>query len=198
MKRPARRRRFLLFLAAIAALTTRAVGQSWQLGSAIDTNQPAPPGAAGDSMLPIPSADGRYVLFASTANNLSLTSSNTPYPSLFPSRLNVYMRDRTTGAATLVSVNTNGTSGGNGDSFLVDISTNNQYVLFESTASDLVAGDSNNVSDVFVRDLVNNTTLLVSVATNGLSGNSISRNAVMTPDGQFVAFVSQAWNLTPD
>ena len=89
-----------------------------------------------------------------------------------------------------------GNGGGNGDSFPTGISTNGQYALFESSASDLVAGDTNNASDIFVRDVVNGLTTLVSVSTNGTSGNGrIARGSVMTGDGRYVAFVSTASNL---
>jgi len=111
--------------------------------------------------------------------------------------LNVFLRERASNTTTLVSVNLTGTGGGNGDSLPVGISTNGQRVLFESAASNLVANDTNNASDVFVRDLVNGTTTLVSVNTNGWSGNGGSRNSTMTPDGRFVAFVSAATNLMP-
>jgi len=149
----------------------------------------------GGSGLPILSADGHYVLFASTADNLVLTSSHGPIPALSPARLNVFLRDRTNGATILVSVNSDGTGGGNENSIPAAISSNGRYALFESAASNLVTGDLNNANDVFVRDLVNGTTVLVSTAANGRSGNGASRGSVMTPDGRYVAFVSAATNL---
>ena len=86
-----------------------------------------------------------------TANNLVLTSNNIPIPSLVPARFNVYLRDRTNQTTTLVSRSTSGAAGGNGDSFPVALSTNGQFALFESSASNLVAGDSNNAADIFLR-----------------------------------------------
>lgn len=141
------------------------------------------------------SPDGRYVLFASTAGNLTLNSNGVAIPSLFPASMNVYLRDRTNGTTRLVSVNLSGTGGGNGNSWPQGISTNGQYVLFESVASDLVANDTNNASDVFVRDVLNGTTMPVSVSLYGGTGNGVSRNSMMTPDGRYVAFVSTATNL---
>jgi hypothetical protein len=149
------------------------------------------PGGDGSSGLPIVSADGRYVLFASTANNLVLTNNNI---SVLPQRMNVFLRDRDSGTTTLVSVNLAGT-GGNGDSFPTAISTNGQFALFESAASDLVANDTSLANDIFVRDLVNGVTTLVSVSTNGGSANGASYHSAMTPDGRYVAFVSAASNL---
>jgi hypothetical protein len=164
---------------------------SLQPVSSRDLSFTAPPGGNGDSGLSIISADGRFVLFASTANNLILTNNNN---SVLPRRLNVFLRNRTNDTTTLVSVNLAGTGGGNGDSFPTGISMNGQFALFESSASDLVANDTNNASDVFVRDLINGTTTLVSVSTNGASGNGVSRGSVMTQDGRYVAFVSAASN----
>jgi len=151
-------------------------------------------GGDGDSGLAIISPDGRYVLFASTANNLVPTNNNN---FALPCRFNVYLRDRQTQAIKLVSVNQAGTGGGNGDSFPTGLSTNGQFALFESSASDLVANDTNNAADIFVRDIINGTTTLVSVGLNGgsSSSNGVSRGSVMTSDGRYVAFVSAATNL---
>jgi Tol biopolymer transport system component len=185
----------LLLLVVCGALS--AAAQPLQPVSALASALVAPAGGGGDSWSPIISSDGRYVLFSSTANNLALNSSNGPIPSLFSPRLNVYLRDRTAATTTLVSVNLAGTGGGNDDSTALEISTNGQYALFESSASDLVPGDTNKISDVFVRDLVNGTTLLVTTGTNGGAANGISRGSVMTPDGRYVAFTSAASNLVP-
>ena len=166
-----------------------------QLVSARDNAQTAPAGGSGDSWSPIVSPDGRYVLFASTANNLTLTSQSNALPVSVSPRLNVYLRDRISGITTLVSVNAAGTGGGNGDSLPTAISTNGQYICFESAASDLVAGDTNGLADVFVRNMASNTTYLVSVALGGSTGNGSCRGSTMTPDGRYVAFVSTATNL---
>jgi Tol biopolymer transport system component len=152
-------------------------------------------GGNGDSGVPIISPDGRYVLFASTADNLVLTTNLNPVSGLLLRSLNVFRRDRTNGTTTLVSVNFAGTGGGNGDSLPAGISSDGQYALFESSATDLMADDTNNTRDVFVRDLIGGTTTLVSASLNGGSGNGASRSPVMTPDGRYVAFVSAATNL---
>src|SRR5580765_3413651 len=75
------------------------------------------------------------------------------------------------------------------------MSPDGHYVVFESDASDLVQGDTNGVSDVFVRDVTAGTTMLISVAAGGGSGNGASTDAIITPDGRYVAFVSAATNL---
>jgi hypothetical protein len=189
--------RWAAMLTLITGLSVPVVAQPLQLASALDPSQAPPAGGGGDSWMPILSSDGRYVLFASMANNLVLTSSTNPIPARFPARFNVFLRDRTNAATTLVSVNLSGMAGGNGDSTPSALSTNGRYALFESSASDLVPGDTNSATDVFVRDLVSGTTLLASVSTNGGVGSRNSRRAVMTPDGRYVAFVSEANDLVP-
>ncbi len=158
----------------------------------------APAGAGGNCGMPIATPDGRYVVFASTAANLALTAGNTLVPTRTVGNLNVYLRDRTNQTTTLVSVNLAGTGGGNGDSIPRGVSTNGQFVLFDSMASNLVANDINITGDVFVRDVVHGVTTLVSVNTNGVSGNNISSNSVITPDGRYVAFSGLASNLVPN
>jgi Tol biopolymer transport system component len=110
--------------------------------------------------------------------------------------MNVYLRDRASNTTALVSVNLTGTGGGNGDSLPFGISTNGRFALFESSATNLVANDTNNAQDIFVHDLVNNTTTLVSVNTNAWSGSGESHDPTMTPDGRYVAFTSAAGDLT--
>src|SRR6266542_4122454 len=181
----------------VAASALVALGAPSQLVSTTDPHYVFPAGGNVDSGAPVLTADGRYVLFTSAANDLLLSGSPSHLRALFPTRLNVFLRDRANGTTTLVSINRSGTGGGNGDSIGCEISNNGRYALFESTASDLVAGDTNNASDVFVRDLVTGTTLLVSASTNDQPANGISVNAVMTPDGRYVAFDSTASNLVP-
>jgi Tol biopolymer transport system component len=183
-------------LISLAYLLCATVLQAAQLVTIQDPSQPPVPGGSGDSSLPVPSADGRFVLFTSDADNLVAAGSNAvpAVTGLLPP-LNAYLRDRSNAITTLISVNLAGNNGGNGDSYAVGISTNGRYVLFETSASDLIAGDTNNASDVLVRDLRAGTDILVSAATNGLPGNDASDSAVMTPDGRYVAFVSAASNL---
>jgi hypothetical protein len=188
------RERSWCVLAAIFAVGCVFSTQAVQLVTVQGTSFAPQAGGSGDSGLSIISRDGRYVLFASTANNLTLTNNNN---FVLPRRFNVFLRDHLASTTTLVSVNMAGNGGGNGDSFPTGISTNGQFALFESSAGDLVANDTNKASDIFVRDLGNGLTTLVSVSTNGNSGNGASRGSVMTGDGRYVAFVSAATNLVP-
>ncbi len=109
----------------------------------------------------------------------------------------VFARNLVTRTTVLVSVNTNGAAG-NGQSWDAKVSADGRFVVFTSLASDLVAGDTNRGTDVFVRDLVANTTTLVSrnLAGNG-AGNGQSFDAVISANGRFVAFTSDASNLAP-
>jgi Tol biopolymer transport system component len=175
----------------------QATTNSLQLVSTIDPSQGPPAGGNGDSIAPVISPNGRYVAFASAANNLILNSQGNSIPAVFPARLNVYVRDRTNGVTTLVSLDLSGVGGGNGDSFPTGISDDGRYILFESWASNLIPNDTNNTSDIFLRDLATDTTRLVSANTNGGVGNGQSRSAVITPDGRYVAFVSAASDLVP-
>lgn len=153
-------------------------------------------GGDGFSDAPIISADGRYVLFSSTAINLVSNPYAGQVAGSARGNLQVYLRDRLAGTTTLVSANPAGQPG-NYHSFPDAISTNGQYALFESQASDLVTGDTNNQMDVYLRDLVNQVTILVSVNTNGIPGNGLSQHAVMTPDARYIAFSSASTDLVP-
>ncbi len=183
--------------ALLACAVAIAGAAPFELISARDPTQAAPAGGSGDSGGAVVSPDGRFILFASAANNLALNSSSNPIPLLLAPRLNVYLRDRTSGSTVLVSANLSGMGGGNGDSVPTAISDDGRYALFESSASDLVAGDTNGVADVFLRDVPSSTTYLVSVSTNGTAGNGVCRGSTMTADAHYVAFTSAANNLVP-
>ncbi len=179
---------------ALLVLTSQTQAGSLQLLSESQPAVGAPAGGDSDSVSPIFSADGRYVLFASAADNLVSTNGSPMFRSL-NGPLNVYLRDRANKSTILVSVNVSGTGGGNRDSIPIEISADNRYTLFESLANNLVSGDTNNASDIFVRDLTLGVTMLASANTNGGVGNRASRASTMTPDGRYVAFVSAASDL---
>jgi len=169
-----------------------AEGSGLQFVVTNDAAQGPPAGGGGDSLNPLMTPDGRFVLFASTASNLV---PNTNRPALSPPRVDVFLRDRLNGTTTLISANMAGTGGGNGDSTPIAVTTNGQLVLFSSVASDVVSNDSNNAADIFLRDVAAGTNLLVSVSTNGVPGNLQSWDATMTPDGRYIAFSSAAQDL---
>jgi Tol biopolymer transport system component len=85
----------------------------------------------------------------------------------------------------------------NGSSFAPSVSADGRFVAFASNASNLVAGDTNDSTDVFVRDRQTNTTTLVSVSSGGAHGNDASRDPSISANGRFVVFTSAATNLVP-
>src|SRR5205807_4348450 len=164
------------------------VKNTTQLVSVNGTGTAAGTATSGD---PVISNDGRYVAFASLARDLGPTDNN--------NFTDLYVRDLVAGTTSLVSINAAGTATGNSTSDSPVMSGDGRYVAFESAASDLVSGDTNNTWDVFVRDLVAGTTTLVSVNAAGTgTGNAQSVYPAMTSDGRYVAFQSNATNLTAD
>ena len=107
----------------------------------------------------------------------------------------VFVHDRRTGTTELVSVASDATTPGNGDSGYPQISADGRFVAFLSDASDLVPGDTNGVTDIFVRDLQTGTTERVSVGSSGAQANGQSLGPTISGDGRFVAFRSAASNL---
>jgi Tol biopolymer transport system component len=99
-------------------------------------------------------------------------------------------------AATVrVSVATSGAQA-NGPSRSVAVTPDGRFVLFDSTATGLVPGDTNGHADVFVRDRRSGRTSRVSLGTGGRQANGASFGQSITPDGRFVVFISAATNLT--
>jgi Tol biopolymer transport system component len=135
------------------------------------------------------STNGRFTAFSTWANNLLPNATN--------DWINVFEHDLITGANILVSVGTNGLEGNN-LSTEPSVSADGRYVAFTSFATNLVAGDANLYSDVFVRDLEAGVTTLVSVGTNGGTGNNSSYLPQISSDGRYVLFCSAAVNLAPD
>lgn len=134
------------------------------------------------------SADGRYISFASTATNLDPAASTGGV-------IQVYLRDRATQTTRRVSVSSHGTVG-DGHSFGAAVSGNGRYVAFGSYATNLVGGDTNDRSDVFIRDVRLGTTRLVSVAQDGHTrGDGSSSFPMVSSNGRYVAFLSDATNL---
>jgi Tol biopolymer transport system component len=111
----------------------------------------------------------------------------------------VFVRDRTTHTTTRVSVSSTGGGGGVAEDFgkRISISADGRFVAFSSFNSDLVPGDTNQFSDVFVRDRQTHTTRRVSVSSSGAQGDEDSLQPSMSADGRFVAFASGASNLVP-
>lgn len=198
------------------------------------------------SSLPSVSADGRFVLYQSTASNIVENDSNGGY--------DIFLFDRSTGITELVSVNSDGDQANDGAYFpsmsddaryivcqsiatnLVpedtsadhdiyvfdrdtgevvqgsvssggaqtsescvapDISSDGSCVVFRSSATDLVSGDTNGNHDIFLRDISAGTTELISTSSTGVQGNAYNSNASVSGDGRYVVFESASTNLVP-
>ncbi len=140
------------------------------------------------SFQPAISADGRYVAFNSLATNLVENDTN--------DALDVFVHDLLSGATVRVSVDSSGVQGNNSaDYWKPSISGDGRFVAFSSGASNLVADDANGSGDIFVRDLLNSTTILVSKSSAGAQTNSFSYRPSISVDGMHVAFASLATNL---
>ncbi len=176
---------FLLILIAIG-LQTYINATSTFLTTRVSTSTLGVQGD-GSSASPSISDDGRYVVWGSNAYSLYTPDTN--------GTTDAFMKDLSTGVTTMVGVSTAGVQG-NSANYSPMISGNGKYVAFNSDSTNLVANDNNNQVDVFVRDLVNNTTERVSVTSAGIEANvGGSYIAAISSDGRYIVFHSDATNL---
>ncbi|MFL6232051.1 MAG: TolB family protein [Thermoanaerobaculia bacterium] len=162
--------------------------------SAADPNAPGD----GDSLDPAISADGRWVAFDSEASDLvqGITDANRTS--------DVFLWDRTTGARTLVSRSAaNSRKAANGFSNHPLLSSDGRYVLYESSAADLVPGQVDDpdagTTDLFLFDRVASTTALVTHARGAAAtaaGTFDDPLPALSADGRYVAFASRRADLT--
>ncbi len=142
----------------------------------------------GDSTSSHASGDGRLVAFVSEATNLVEGDTN-GFADVFVASEGV--------VSALVSKATDDTPA-NGPSAAPRISANGRYVLFASDADNLVNGDTNGATDIFLRDLHLGTTERVSLTVDGLEGDGPSTSGDVSGDGRYVIFTSAATNLLPN
>ncbi|HET6164506.1 MAG TPA: hypothetical protein VFG37_12615 [Planctomycetota bacterium] len=135
---------------------------------------------------PAISADGRFVAFNSVATNLVPGDGN--------GRCDAFVHDRTTGVTERISVDDSGAEG-DGDSYPTAISADGRFAAIVSDATNLVAGDTNGDTDVFVHDRLLVTTERVSIATSGSEATGASTTASLSADGNLVVFESAATDL---
>ncbi|SCG72166.1 WD40-like Beta Propeller Repeat [Micromonospora inositola] len=146
--------------------------------------------ANSDSYRPAISADGRYVSYYSYATNLVAGDTN--------GRYDIFLRDRVTATTTRISVATGGAQA-NMDSYTSAISADGRYVVFDSGATNLVAGDTNGyLWDVYLRDRVAGTTTRISVSTAGTQGDSQTGGPSISANGRLIFFSGVATNLVPN
>jgi hypothetical protein len=139
-----------------------------------------------DSYAGAVSDDGRYVVFVSRATNLAAGNTD--------GQAEVFVRDLAVGTTTLVSEPSAGGQA-DGDAGFPSISADGQLVAFNSSATNLVAGNPHGYQQVYVRNLATSALRRVSQANDGSAGNSDSTEPALSADGSRVAFRSQATNL---
>jgi Ca2+-binding RTX toxin-like protein len=132
------------------------------------------------------SDDGRRVVFLSDADNLVAGDAG--------GFRDIFVRDLVAGTTTRVSVNS-AEEAGDDDSFSPGISGDGTKVAFASDAANLVTGDTNEVNDVFQRDLVAGTTIRISVSTTEGQSEFSSVGSAMDQDGSVVVFQTEADDL---
>lgn len=145
-------------------------------------------------------ADGQFLVFESRARNLG--------DNAVGGEGDVFRCDPGKGVVQLVSVRSDGKGGGNGRSWQAAASADGSRIAFASDATDLVSDDANGARDVFLRDLNDGTTALISANWRGGSSGTVptdlhpsvplSGAPTISADGRWVAFASRAGNLVPD
>jgi hypothetical protein len=146
--------------------------------------------ANGPSHAPSSSGDGGVVAFSSTATNL------TGDPGLGGTASQVFAWQRDTGSAVLVSAASAGAA--SGPSGGPSVSQDGRIVAFDSGVPDLVLGDSNGSTDVFLRNLPKGVTIRASLDTSGREVRGSSRRPSVSADGRAVAFDSTSRALVPN
>src|SRR6266487_3090968 len=134
-------------------------------------------GISGRVSAPAVSTDGVVVAFDSAATNLVGGDTN--------GALDVFVRDRSTGRTERVSVTSRGKQA-DGSSAGPAVSDDGRFVAFDSAATNLVPGDTNGRTDVFVRDRLTGATTRVSVAADGTQADNVSFGAAISADGRLV------------
>jgi Tol biopolymer transport system component len=148
----------------------------------------------GDAGAPSPSSDGRFVAFATVANNLD---ADDPAPFAV---LDVYVRDLQTGETQLVSRRT-GVAGAKSTRTAADpvISGNGRVVAFQAYDETLApeGGAWGPTTQIVARDLTTQQTTLVSRAPGGAAGDWYSSRVSVDDSGDVIAFESASTNLLP-
>jgi Tol biopolymer transport system component len=136
------------------------------------------------------SGNGRLVLINAQATDLVPGDTN--------KRWDVFVHDRSNGKTERVSVSTSGDQAATrdpwGGSIAGGISANGRYIVFQSDAPNLVSGDTNRVTDIFLHDRASGETKRLSVGSHG-QANGASGAATISASGRYVAFESAASNL---
>jgi Tol biopolymer transport system component len=149
--------------------------------------------ANGLSQEPTISPDGRFVLFLTTASNLSTADLNTcpwRYATAAPTCPDAYLHDLKTGANELISVGLDGRAGSAEAGYRGQmISRNDRYIAFQSTGYTLVpAGTLPGTFALYVRDRLTGRTARVDVDSSGAPAGAGDTVWSLSPDGRYLAY----------
>jgi Tol biopolymer transport system component len=133
------------------------------------------------------SYDGRFIAYSSFADNLVTNDLN--------AARDVFLYDRVNDVTTLISVANVTGNQGQGNSDHPFVSGDGRFVAFRSVAPNLVSGDTNDVADIFIRQLSTGSTTRVSVDSGNIQADAQSYNPTISETGRYVAFGSDATNL---
>lgn len=135
---------------------------------------------------PALSGDGQLTVFQSDASNLVANDTN--------GVTDIFFLDRSTGTTLRISLDSAGTQA-NGSSMRPEISSDGLFIVFRSDATNLVANDTNGLTDIFVHDWTLGITTRVSVDSSGVESNGASTSCDISGDGRYVVFQSAGNNL---
>ncbi len=195
--------RLVTFLSTAANLVTNATPGDYHLylrdlhagtTTLLDADTNGAGSTLGPAAVPSVSADATLVAFACPGSSLVPNDGNRAS--------DVFVREPGPGVTDLISAHDPAlvSTTPNGPSALgaSPVNADGTILAFESEANNVVANDTNRMRDVFVRDLTRQTNLLVSVNTNGFSGDGLSSDPSVSSDGRYVAFASYADDLVPN
>jgi hypothetical protein len=181
---------FLLSGVLLVAATRPAVATVPGNNSLISVNNSGNgQGGNATSSYPSISRNGRHIAFESQASNLVGGDTN--------SKVDIFVRDLISGLTERVSVSTNGTQANN-SSGRPNISASGRYVVFSSTARNLIDGitlPSGGPGHVYLHDIQTDATEIIDISSSGAISNGLSDSAIVSEDGRFVAFTSYSTNL---
>ncbi|MBF0106893.1 MAG: DUF4215 domain-containing protein, partial [Deltaproteobacteria bacterium] len=183
--------RHVVFASQASSLTDDAANTQWDIfvhdleTGEIEKISVNSSGEGGDgfSYSPSISNNGRFVAFESMSSN---------FVSDYPNSMNIYIRDRENGTTQVVNVSTQGV-GGTNPADRASISGDGRFVVFRSSATELVLGTSG--SSIFIRDLEQGTTEAITWAVDGRAARGDSNYPKISHDGNYVVYASVATNL---
>ncbi len=138
------------------------------------------------------SGDGRFVVFDSQTSNLVTGTT--------PKKMNIYRHEMATGETVLLTKGHDGSAADDSSAWnsYMDASYDGRFVVFPSFATNLVVGDTNAKTDIFVHDCQTGTTSMVSRSADGGLPDNSSNDPAISGDGRYVVFSSTATNLVAD